>query len=245
MSFKAWINSEFYQIDNLDSFELFDEITVINCSYMKLTDLRKFPKKLRYLDCSNNQLTELKSLPDNLKFLICSNNQITNLEVPNKLCFLNCHNNKLTKLIFSDSLQELVCSSNNITELGDLHNVTELWCQDNDITKLTGFSSSLTSLRYDVHKVLEIDELPLSLEWLNGESYKKTKKVMGRKVISKVPTEERCMISLQELKDRKYEECVHCKKPYLLEYILKWLDIRNVCPYCHKQWIWNEYIYKN
>jgi hypothetical protein len=59
----------------------------------------------------------------------------------------------------------------------------------------------------------------------------------------KKPIEEKCMISLTDLHGHQYEECSYCHKPYLLEYIMKWLCIENKCPNCQQLWKWNDKVF--
>lgn len=59
----------------------------------------------------------------------------------------------------------------------------------------------------------------------------------------KKPCEEKCMISLTDLHGHQYEECTICHKPYLLEYLLKWLCIDNKCPNCQNEWKWNDKVF--
>lgn len=67
-----------------------------------------------------------------------------------------------------------------------------------------------------------------------------------REVIIKYPNEDFCVISHESLLDRSYEECYSCRKPFLIEYLMDWLNIKYICPACQKVWLWsdNTYYYK-
>jgi hypothetical protein len=67
--------------------------------------------------------------------------------------------------------------------------------------------------------------------------------LINRKIEIKKPCEEICMITRDDLKNRMYEECVNCHKPYLTEPILRWVNSKNTCPYCGRDWVWNDIIF--
>jgi Leucine-rich repeat (LRR) protein len=217
---------EFNNIEELLKYDRYNEITYLVCTCYKLT---KLPSTLQILNCSNNELTKLPELPSTLQELYCYSNKLTELpELPSTLQKLDCSKNKLTELPeLLSTLQKLDCTFNNLTKLPELPStLQELDCSNNELT--------------------ELPELPQSLKYLNGEKYvHKIEPPKDRKIINKVPSEDKCMISLQLLENQEYEECINCHKPYILEYLLKWLEIDYRCPNCTKPWKWSEFIYKN
>ena len=80
------------------------------------------PANITQLNCSNNRLTELQGLPAGLQFLWCDNNQLTSLpDLPAGLISLHCHNNQLIKLPqLPDRLIHLLCQHNRLTSLPNL-----------------------------------------------------------------------------------------------------------------------------
>jgi Leucine-rich repeat (LRR) protein len=116
----------------------------------------------------------------------------------------------------------------------------------NKLIELPKLSLSLRDLICSDNELTELPELPSTLKYLNGEKYiPKIKPPKDRKIINKVPSEKICIISLRPLENQEYEECINCHKPYILEYLLKWLKKDYRCPYCTKSWKWSEFIYKN
>jgi len=86
-------------------FEKFpSDLTYLNCSHCRLTELPELPPKLIELNCSHNKLTELPKLYDNIKSLACFNNQIIKLQpdLPVKnLKWLNINNNQIEDLPYT------------------------------------------------------------------------------------------------------------------------------------------------
>ena len=104
----------------------FDQITILNCSYMNLENLDGIEQlvNLKILYCNSNQITSLEGIEQlvNLEKLWCSNNQLTSLEgIENlrNLKILSCYNNQLTSL----------------EGIENLNNLKTLWCFNNNFSK--------------------------------------------------------------------------------------------------------------
>jgi Leucine-rich repeat (LRR) protein len=104
----------------------FDQITILNCSYMNLENLDGIEQlvNLEILWCYGNQLTSLRGIENliNLKILWCHRNQLTSLRGIENL----------------RGLKELFCFNNRLTSLKgieNLNNLRELYCNNNQFTK--------------------------------------------------------------------------------------------------------------
>jgi len=114
----------------------FKQLTYLNCSDNKLTELPPLNNTLKVLVCSLNQLTELPPLNDNLTFLDCSYNQLTKLPSLNKnLQQIYCYRNEISKFPpLNNNLVVLECCLNQLTELPVLNNkLVKLYCSNNKI----------------------------------------------------------------------------------------------------------------
>ncbi len=140
-------------IQDLTGIEYFTNLTYLDCSWEKLTNLNVGNNiALETLYCNDNQLTELNvSSNTALDYIDCSNNQLTNLDVSNDtdLQVLSCCDNHLRdlKLDGDTNLQRLYCSNNQLTSLDVTSNtaLNELNCSNNQLTDLD--VSNNTALR--------------------------------------------------------------------------------------------------
>ncbi len=145
-------------------------LIILNCSNLRLTNLNCLPTNLRELDCSNNKITSLDMLPLTLIKLRCSNNNISKLEHLSELTHLDCSNNNIDELDnLPSSLTYLKCSENNITKLNNLPFLLKfLNCTDNKLTTLDNLPCRLKYLCCDKINTLEsLDNLPNSLLYLS------------------------------------------------------------------------------
>ena len=130
----------------------FKNLTFLNCSRNKLTQLQHLNKTLEILYCKENQLTMLPPLNNKLEILICYGNKLTELPpLNNKLRILDCQDNQLTMLPpLNNKLKYLCCSDNyfynenNEKYKYDLHNI-------NIIKTLRNFSYTYYALKYKKH----------------------------------------------------------------------------------------------
>ena len=130
----------------------FKNLTFLNCSRNKLTQLQHLNKTLEILYCKENQLTMLPPLNNKLEILICYGNKLTELPpLNNKLRILDCQDNQLTMLPpLNNKLKYLCCSDNyfynenNEKYKYDLHNI-------NIIKTLRNFRYTYYALKYKKH----------------------------------------------------------------------------------------------
>ena len=132
------------KIASLEGIQYFTNLTYLNCSSNKLTELDvTHNPALTYLDCGINQLTELDVTQNpELAYLLCSSNQLTELDVTHNsvLKALYCYFTQLTKLNVTKNAELILlsCWSNQLTELDVTKNpaLETLWCNDNQLTEL-------------------------------------------------------------------------------------------------------------
>lgn len=120
------------QISSLQGIELFTNLTELDCSYNKITELPQLPPKITTLDCSSNNITELSNLPTALTTLRCALNDLSSFD--------------FSKLSTLKNLEELDCSFNKMKELINLPTtLTTLRCVGNDLSSFD--FSKLTTLK--------------------------------------------------------------------------------------------------
>src|SRR6187551_491983 len=83
------------EISNLSGIENFANLTRLECSYNKLTNLDLSSLPLLYIDCNDNILTSLILGSRNVR-VNCYDNKLTSLNVSglNNLTYLDCSENK-------------------------------------------------------------------------------------------------------------------------------------------------------
>ena len=132
------------KIASLEGVQYFTNLTVLDCSHNRLTNLDMSQNAvLENLRCDNNRLTSLDiSQNTALVHLRCSNNQLTSLDVSQNAVLesLRCNDNQLTSLDVSQNtaLVYLCCNDNQLTSLNISQN-TELELlsyNDNQLTSL-------------------------------------------------------------------------------------------------------------
>ena len=118
----------FEDIESLNDINYFENVTHLDCSGNKLTELQ-IPSniKLTELFCSSNQLSELDiSDSDSLKTLYCADNFLTALNTTNNINLkeLSCAENKITAVDISQNkdLLYFYCNGNNLSKLNVSHN---------------------------------------------------------------------------------------------------------------------------
>ena len=106
-------------INDVTSLHNYNDITMLSCSNLKLTQLPELPDCLESLYCFKNNLKFLPKLPSQLIILWCQDNLIETLpELPDKLDTLWCGRNKITEIYeIPVSLKVLKCAGNLITDL--------------------------------------------------------------------------------------------------------------------------------
>ena len=166
------------------------EIDVSGKGLTVLPDLTRF-KQLTYLNCSDNKLTELPPLNNTLKVLVCSLNELTELPpLNNTLKVLECSLNQLTELpVLNNKLVKLYCSNNKIYNIKINRNNRS---NENIIQILRKFRNTYYLLKFKKHfkrwlwekvrepkimakfhpshldELLETDDLEVFLEdWIN------------------------------------------------------------------------------
>lgn len=157
------------QISSLQGIELFTNLTILDCSYNKLTELPNLPEALITLKCAANDLSSfdfsrLANLK-NLKELDCSFNEMKELtNLPTTLTTLRCAYNDLSSFDFSKlttlkNLEELDCSSNNLIEFNvpDLDNLKILNLSGNQLTQLSVSLSNLEELNCNDNQLTNLD----------------------------------------------------------------------------------------
>jgi Leucine-rich repeat (LRR) protein len=241
-----------------------ENLKELYCNNNDLYELPKLPSKLEKLNCSNNHIKVIVDLPDTLDSLECSHNEISKIEkLPPSLWSLSCRYNKLTKIDnLPLNLNILECQFNNIEHIELTKEIRYLDCSKNKIKEIDFTNCNhLEDLNCDENPIVDFDNIPNSVKRIECDIDFWTLKnipscltcfndvdifqlLNERKIISKIPKEEICSISLQNLEDKCYEECLNCHKPFILDYIQKWLKINKICPCCTKDWIYNKFIYQ-
>lgn len=125
------------RITNIDSLPL--KISTLICANNLIENLDNLPKNLINLICSNNKIKNLNNLPFKLKYLDCSKNVIGNLDsLPQNLEYLNCDNNKISLISnLPDSIVKLICTNNPIKYFDVLpKNLKYLECSFSNIYSL-------------------------------------------------------------------------------------------------------------
>ena len=156
-----------------------DIAKIIDISNRNLTifpDLSRFTN-LTNLDCSNNKLTNLPPLNANLIQLTCSDNQLECLpQLPEKLDILHCCNNLLTYLPpLNTNLRELVCCENQIQSLPPLpEKLNTLWCYRNKLTQLPSLNPYLLKLWCSENQLTSLPIFNLKLKVLVCDTNKLT-----------------------------------------------------------------------
>lgn len=141
-----------------------DNLTFLDCSSCKLTDLNLSALDLNVLNCSDNQLTSLSlSTATRLQDVDCSSNKLKSLSLTRVtgLISLNCADNELSLLSLSDQkdLKYLICSDNSLTSLSlsNASSLETLWCQDNSLKSLNlAANTQLQSLVCDNNELTNI-----------------------------------------------------------------------------------------
>lgn len=98
------------EIDNLNSFDIIENLKELNCENNQLILLPPMPK-LKILNCGSNLLISLPSMP-NLEQLFCGYNQLTLLPSMPNLEIIHCQNNQITTLPPMLNLKYLGCIGN-------------------------------------------------------------------------------------------------------------------------------------
>ncbi|GBU20458.1 hypothetical protein R80B4_00336 [Fibrobacteres bacterium R8-0-B4] len=153
-------------ISDLSGIEYFTALTMLFCSYNKLTalDVSKNTALTR-LVCSDNQLTTLDvSKNTALTVLSCGSNQLTTLDVSKNTALgsVACGDNLLTALDVSKNtkLEYLYCYNNQLTTLDVSKNtaLTELVCSDNQLTTLdVSKNTALRDLQCSYNQLTALD----------------------------------------------------------------------------------------
>lgn len=141
----------FCKIDKIPSFELLNNIKLINLSH---NNLNFFPvlcdeNKLENLDMSFNKLDSIPEKIEkypNLKHLLLSNNNINyihkSIKNLDKLEYLDIQSNminySINEILSFSNLIEFNCNNNKITELdcSQLINLKQLYCSNNELNEL-------------------------------------------------------------------------------------------------------------
>lgn len=161
------LNLEGLDIFSLQGLEYFTELTSLDCSNNRLTELDiSNCTKLEYLNCGFNvTLSKLNLGPNkSLNQLYCSNNCITELDLSNytKLDTLSCGSNDMTRLNVRGctALVHLDCAFNELTDL-NISDCTELvWlnCEYNNLNELdVSHCTKLEYLRCASNNLTELD----------------------------------------------------------------------------------------
>lgn len=141
--------------------------SLLDLSYLGLTELPPLPDSVTELDVSENPLKNLPvTLPSSLQTLLCVSASLTQLpSLPPSLKTLICSHNFLTELpSFPPLLQKLSCEGNRLTNLPSLPpNLTYLDCNYNQIKVLPSLPSTLTILSCKGNEALDTSLLPASI----------------------------------------------------------------------------------
>ncbi len=155
---------------NLTSFpnlSRFTNLTELDCSNNKLTNLPTLNATLIKLNCSDNQLESLPQLPEKLNTLWCYRNKLIQLPSLNQdLLQLWCSENQLTSLpVFNLKLKVLVCHTNKLTCIPNLSPVlTNIICFNNPIFK-TISDPNFNIMRHNIQKLNRFKELFYCLKY--------------------------------------------------------------------------------
>lgn len=181
------VDLEKYGISSLKGIEHFPNLTELDCSYNKLSELDvRANTALTRLWCLDNNLTELDirantrltdlscrrnrvtsldvSKNSALTYLDCCLNQLTTLDISNNpaLTYLDCWSNRLVSLDIgkNSALEKLSCNFNQLTTL-DISNspaLTYLNCLSNRLTSLdVGKNTALTYLSCGFNRLVSLD----------------------------------------------------------------------------------------
>lgn len=174
-----------YGLEYIPSLARFTNLTVLRCSYNKLTSLPQLNENLTCLDCKHNCLTSLPPLPQNLDTLLCNNNKLSSLpDLNQELHELSCEYNQITCLPnLNQNLKILVCSNNQLTSLPQLNeNLKQLYCDYNRLKILPQLNANLKILYCKNNRLYSLPNLNTNLTFINYEKNPICGVITGRNI---------------------------------------------------------------